>query len=125
MVKVSVIIPVYNASNYLKESLNSILNQTLDDIEVICVDDDSQDNSYHILVDFASKNSNILVLNQKHEYPFLVAVVIPAHRLNLDMLTYHIESEIFRLSNIIKQRFVSRRRIECREIGRASCRERV
>ena len=66
MVKVSVIIPVYNASNYLKESLNSILNQTLDDIEVICVDDDSQDNSYDILVDFASKNSNILVLNQKH-----------------------------------------------------------
>ena len=66
MVKVSVIIPVYNASNYLKESLNSILNQTLDDIEVICVDDDSQDNSYDILVDFASKNSNILVLDQKH-----------------------------------------------------------
>ena len=47
--KISIIIPVYNVEKYLRESLNSVLNQTLNDIEVICVDDCSTDNSFNIL----------------------------------------------------------------------------
>lgn len=49
MVKVSVIIPVYNVEKYLKECLDSIVNQTLKEIEIICIDDGSTDNSLKIL----------------------------------------------------------------------------
>ena len=49
MPKVSVIIPVYNVEKYLKPGLESVINQTLTDIEIICVDDCSTDNSYSIL----------------------------------------------------------------------------
>ena len=47
--KVSVVIPVYNVEQYLQQCLNSILNQTLKEIEVICVDDGSTDGSLKIL----------------------------------------------------------------------------
>ena len=47
--KVSVVIPVYNAVSYLKECLDSIVNQTLKEIEIICVNDGSTDNSLEIL----------------------------------------------------------------------------
>ncbi|KAF2081154.1 glycosyltransferase family 2 protein [Flavobacterium sharifuzzamanii] len=57
--KVSVIIPVYNAQNYLKKCLDSVLNQTLKDIEVICIDDCSSDGSYNILKDYSSKDSRL------------------------------------------------------------------
>ena len=42
---ISVIIPVYNVENYLKECLDSVMNQTFEDIEIICVNDGSTDNS--------------------------------------------------------------------------------
>ena len=49
MYKLSVIIPVYNVENYLRECLDSIINQTVKDIEIICVDDGSTDSSPDIL----------------------------------------------------------------------------
>ncbi len=48
-IKISVIIPVYNAQKYLKDSLNSVLKQTLKEIEVLCIDDNSPDNSKFII----------------------------------------------------------------------------
>ena len=50
MVKVSVIIPVYNVAPYLGECLDSVLQQTLKDIEIVCVDDCSTDNSSFLLI---------------------------------------------------------------------------
>jgi len=47
--KVSVIIPVYNAEKYLEQCLESLLNQTLKEIEIICVDDGSEDRSVEII----------------------------------------------------------------------------
>ena len=62
--KVSVVIPVYNVERFLKESISSLLNQTLEDIELICVNDGSPDNSLEILNDFAAKDSRVKVISK-------------------------------------------------------------
>lgn len=65
--KVSIIIPVYNTARYLPECLDSVINQTLKDIEIICVDDGSKDNSVEILNQYAQNDSRIIVLTQSHK----------------------------------------------------------
>lgn len=62
--KVSVIIPVYNTEKYLRECLDSIVNQTLKDIEIICVDDGSSDGSPCILEEYRAKDSRVVVIKQ-------------------------------------------------------------
>ncbi len=62
--KVSVIIPVYNAEEYLHQCLDSICAQTLKELEIICVDDGSTDRSVHILNEYAGKDSRIKVVVQ-------------------------------------------------------------
>ena len=66
MVKVSVIMPVYNAEDFLEESIDCILNQSLDDLELICVDDGSVDSSLDILNDYAKKDSRVRVFSQEN-----------------------------------------------------------
>ena len=63
--KVSIIIPVYNSERYLGECLDSVLNQTLKDIQIICVNDASTDHSEAILEEYARKDSRIVLLNNK------------------------------------------------------------
>ena len=65
--KVSVIIPVYNVEQYLRECLDSVINQTLKDIEIICVNDGSSDNSLEILNEYAQKDSRIRIINQQNQ----------------------------------------------------------
>ncbi len=60
-IKVSVIVPVYNAQDYLPECLDSILNQSLEEIEIICVDDASSDDSPVILKEYEKKDCRIHV----------------------------------------------------------------
>ncbi|MBR1921177.1 MAG: glycosyltransferase [Kiritimatiellae bacterium] len=64
MPKVSVIIPVYNVEDYLRQCLDSVVNQTLRDIEVICVDDGSTDASPAILAEYAAKDPRVKVISQ-------------------------------------------------------------
>lgn len=66
--KVSVIIPVYNVEKYLEECITSVLEQTLTDIEVICVDDGSTDQSYDILCRLQKKDNRIVILRQQNEF---------------------------------------------------------
>ena len=66
MVKVSVIIPVYNVEPYLKQCMDSVVGQTLKDIEIICVDDGSTDNSLDILREYAAEDSRIQIIEQKN-----------------------------------------------------------
>lgn len=61
--KVSILVPVYNVEKYLHECINSILEQTLSDIEVICIDDGSTDRSGSILDEYAAKDSRIRVFH--------------------------------------------------------------
>lgn len=60
---VSVVLPVYNAEKFLPESLNNLLGQSLKDIEIICVNDGSQDSSLQILKDISAKDSRIVVID--------------------------------------------------------------
>ncbi|WP_300742613.1 glycosyltransferase family 2 protein [uncultured Brachyspira sp.] len=65
MIKISVIIPVYNVELYLKECLDSIINQTLKNIEIICIDDNSTDNSYNILLEYQKIDNRIKIIKHK------------------------------------------------------------
>lgn len=60
----SIVIPVYNVENYLRECLDSVMNQTYADYEVICVNDGSTDNSLSILEEYSNKNGNIYIIDQ-------------------------------------------------------------
>ena len=66
MPKVSIIVPVYNVEKYLSECLDSIINQTLQDIEILCINDGSTDNSPKILEDYASKDKRIKIINKEN-----------------------------------------------------------
>lgn len=65
-VKVSIIIPVYNVQKYLRQCLDSVTNQTLKEIQIICVNDGSTDGSPDILEEYAQKDDRILVVNQEN-----------------------------------------------------------
>ena len=65
MPKVSIIIPVYNVEKYLRQCLDSVVNQTLKDIEIICVNDCSPDNSLAILQEYANKDNRIKIIDLK------------------------------------------------------------
>ena len=64
--KISIIIPVYNVGKYLRQCLTSVVNQTLKDIEIICVNDGSTDNSLSILQEYAKKDDRIVLIDSKH-----------------------------------------------------------
>ena len=79
MPKVSVIVPVYNVEQYLEVCIDSILSQSLTDIEIICVDDGSVDRSSQILDDYARRDQRVRVLHREnHGYGQSVNVGIDA-----------------------------------------------
>ncbi len=67
MPKVSVIVPIFNTENYLEECLNSIKEQTLKDIEIICVNDGSTDSSEEIIKGFCKSDPRFKLINQKNK----------------------------------------------------------
>ena len=66
MPKVSILVPTYNVEKYLVECMESIVNQTLKDIEIICVDDGSTDSSGKILDEYATKDSRVKVIHKEN-----------------------------------------------------------
>ena len=67
--KLSVIIPVYNVEEYLVETLDSVVNQTMDNYEIILVNDGSTDNSQSIIDDYAKRYENIVSIYQENSGP--------------------------------------------------------
>lgn len=66
MPKVSVIIPIYNVEEYIKQCLDSVINQTLKDIEIICINDGSPDNSLVIIKEYASKDNRFIIIDREN-----------------------------------------------------------
>ncbi len=65
MIKVSVIVPIKNSAKYFEETLHSLCGQTLKEIEIICVDDNSQDETLTLLKNLAGKDARVRVISQK------------------------------------------------------------
>ena len=68
-IKVSVVMPVYNAGEYLSRAISDVLSQTLSELELICVDDGSTDNSHDIIKRFAAKDKRVRVIREKNAGP--------------------------------------------------------
>ena len=66
MVKVSVLVPIYNVEKFLKECLDSLLNQTLTDIEIVCVNDGSTDGSDAILDEYKNRDARVKVFHKEN-----------------------------------------------------------
>ena len=69
MVEISIIIPVYNVERYLRECLDSAVNQTFEDIEIICINDGSSDGSLNILKEYQELDDRIKICNQDNQGP--------------------------------------------------------
>lgn len=67
MIKVSVILPIYNVAPYLDEAFQSLLSQTLSDIEIIAVNDGSTDNSQEIIDNYAARDARIIAIQQENQ----------------------------------------------------------
>ena len=65
--KISIIVPVYNTEKFLKQCLNSLMHQTLAEIEIICINDGSTDRSLEILKEYQTKDSRIILINKENE----------------------------------------------------------
>lgn len=65
--KLSIIVPVYNVEKYLAKCLESLLDQTFSDFEIICINDGSTDHSLEILKDFEKKDNRIKIISQQNE----------------------------------------------------------
>lgn len=65
--KVSIIIPVYNAEKFLNKCLDSVINQTFKDIEIVCVNDGSKDNSLNILKEYQKKDNRIVIIDKANQ----------------------------------------------------------
>jgi glycosyltransferase involved in cell wall biosynthesis len=66
-IKVSIIIPIYNKEKYLRTCLNSVINQSLKEIEIICINDGSTDDSLKVLNEFAANDNRIVVIDQPNQ----------------------------------------------------------
>lgn len=67
MPKFSIILPVYNVENYIRECLDSLTNQTFSDFEAICINDGSTDNSLEVLNEYANKDYRFKVISQENQ----------------------------------------------------------
>ena len=70
-IKVTVVMPIYNAYDYIRPALDSIITQTLTDIELICVDDGSTDKSLHVLTEYQKNDDRIRIITENNAGPSL------------------------------------------------------
>lgn len=104
---ISVIIPVYNVEKYLSECLHSICNQTFEDLEIICVNDGSTDNSLNILQNYAKKDLRIKIITQENKGLGCARNVGLAHATG-EYIVF-IDSDDFLFENSIEKMYINAR----------------
>lgn len=122
MTKISIIIPVYNVAEYLPECLDSIVSQTLEDFEIICINDGSSDNSLAILQEYKSKDSRIKIIDKENEGSGI------ARNLGLSIATgeyvYFVDSDDWLENNTVLEKMYNAAEKDCLDIlifGGYSC----
>lgn len=65
-IAVSILVPIYNVEKYLEKCLDSLISQTLRNIEIICINDGSTDNSFSIIKNYAARDNRIIIINKKN-----------------------------------------------------------
>ena len=68
-IKVSVVMPIYNAYDYLRPAIDTVLGQTLSDIELICVDDGSTDNTLEVLKEYQAADERVRIVTENNAGP--------------------------------------------------------
>ena len=63
-IKISIIMPIYNAGEYLRQALDSVLSQSISDIELICIDDGSTDDSLRIIREYQERDARIRIVTE-------------------------------------------------------------
>ena len=86
--KISIIVPIYNSSKYLRKCLYSIINQTYKDLEIILIDDNSSDDSYEICLEYKRKDNRIKLIKNKTNKGVSVTRNIALKNVNGDYLTF-------------------------------------
>ena len=91
MPKISVLMPVYNAANIVSETIESILNQTFKDFELICIDDGSKDNTLEVVKNYAANDKRIVVLSKENGGTAALSIIfsIPFIRSDFYFFTSH------------------------------------
>ena len=108
MLKLSIVIPVYNASKYIKETLDSLLKYYSNGVEIICVDDGSTDKSASIIEKYADKYENVYLIKQENSHAGIARNNGLAHAkgkyvLFLDADDYVIDDSLFNAYEIAKK----------------------
>lgn len=117
MPKVSILMPACNVEKFLRECMDSVVNQTLEDIEIICIDDGSKDATGDILDEYAEKDSRIKVIHKPNSGY--------GHSMNvgIDNATGEyigiVETDDFADLNMFEELYAVAKRCNADEIGRA------
>lgn len=100
---VSIVLPVYNASKYLKTSLESLVSQSYGNLEIIIIDDASTDNSYRILSSYRKKNSRIKIFRNKKHYGLAICLNRAMKRVKGNLVTFMDPRDISTQNRIERQ----------------------
>lgn len=122
MSKISICVPCYNVERYIRQCLNSLICQTLEDIEIICVDDCSRDNTLNILEEYSEKHSNIKIVKHLQNRKLVQARKTAVAFANGEYLMF-VDSDDYiapytceKLYNIIKDRNVDIVEFDCKQV---------
>ena len=116
MIKVSVVLPIYNVEKYLPKCLESIINQTLKDIEIICVNDCSPDNSENIIKEYAKKDNRIKLINNENNIGVGLSRNIGADSSNGEYISF-IDSDDFIESNYLESLYSTAKKYDAEYIS--------